>query len=144
MQALVLTAIALALAAAPAARAAELTDAARQAAFAADLKPFDAMQSQGWQGSPPLYRTTAEGKPDGVRFALQPGSYMIVAKCHCEQMDVTLVTPDAAEPKPLRASAQAALYSLDVTAPGTYLTGVDMDACQAKSCDFVVKVYRKK
>lgn len=144
MQRLALATAVLVLGAAPAALAVEQTDPGRRAELAKDFAPFDALQSQGWQGAPALYRTTAAGTPDAVRFELKPGAYMIVAKCHCDQMEATLVAPDGSEPRPLRSSAQAALFSLDVSAPGTYLTGVDMYACQAKSCDFAVKVYRKK
>jgi len=146
MQRLALMAAVLVLGGSPAALAGEQADAARQAELATDLKPFDAMESQGWEAPPPgaYYRTVAEGEPDAVQLQLKPGAYMIVAKCRCDQMDVTLVAPDASQPRPIRSSPQAALFGLDVSAPGTYLVGVDMGACQAKSCDFAVKAYRKK
>ena len=134
----------LALVGAPLAQAAEVVDPARQAALGEDMKPFDSMQAQGWETAAVAFRSTPQDEPDAATFELKPGAYTIVAKCHCDQMDVTLVAPNANKLPPLRSSAQAAMFSLDVPAAGTYLAGVDMNLCQAKTCDFVVKVYRKK
>lgn len=132
--------------AAGAASAAPQPDPGRIAAMAQRFEPFDKSGQQGWEAlsTQPVVRTAPEGGNDAVQFDLKPGSYMIVALCNCDQMDVTLVRPDASEPRPARSSDQAAMYSIDVTAPGTYLTGVDMGACSEKSCDFGVKVWRKK
>lgn len=146
MRRLAFTAATLALLAASVAQAAERDDSAGRKAMAEDFKPFDAMESQGWEAvaPSPFFRTIKADGSDAVQFDLKPGSYMIVAKCHCGDMEVTLVAPGGAQPMPLRSSAQAALFSIDATATGSYLAGIDMGDCDAKSCDVAVKVYRKK
>jgi hypothetical protein len=131
---------------AEAALAAPEEDQARIAAIGERFKVFDKTAETGWETvfPAPMVRTAAAGGADAVQFDLKPGSYMIVALCQCEQMDVTLVGPDASEHPPLRSNDQGAMYAVDVTAAGTFLTGVDMGSCTAKSCDFAVKVWRKK
>ncbi len=121
-------------------------DPIRQAVIAARFDPFDKAAGDGWEPAfpTPFYRLAGTGQPDAVPLALTPGAYMVVVLCNCETMDVSLVAPGGSTVAPSRTNDQGAMYSLDVAAPGDFLTGVDMNDCEDKACDFAVKVYRKK
>ncbi len=89
-------------------------------------------------------REVAASENDAVPMQLSAGAYMIVALCDCDLMDVTLVRPDGSVVQPARVSDQGAMYSLEATASGSYLAGIDMGACEEPTCRVAVKVYRKK
>jgi hypothetical protein len=122
------------------------TDIERQAEMAQRFEPFDSMPGPGWEAAfpTPFIRQVASGKPDSVTVPLKPGAYMVVVLCNCVSMDVSLFGPDRKAMPSLRSSDQASMYSLDVAAPAEYLTGVEMGDCNDRTCDFAVKVYRKK
>jgi hypothetical protein len=121
-------------------------DMERQASMALRFEPFDKGGGSDWSPAfpAPFFRTVAAGKPEPVPLQLKPGAYMIVVLCNCKAMEVTLVTADGSTITPLRSNEQGAMYSLDVKDAGGYLAGIDMDACDEASCDFAIKVYRKK
>jgi hypothetical protein len=109
--------------------------------------PFDkAAESDGWASiSPqPIFASVAVNKPEGSPMTLQAGSYRVVVLCNCNAMEVTLMRPDNSTVPPERSDDHGAMYSLDVPAPGVYLTGIDMDDCAKAACEVAVKVYRKK
>ena len=126
--------------------AAAAQEAALPAALVERFAPFDQAAQEGWEATTPapLLLTAATGKAAAAPMTLEPGSYRIVVLCDCALMDVTLLRPDSTTVPPERSGEQAAMYSLDVTIQGAYLTGVDMDDCAAVRCDVAVKVYRKK
>ncbi len=122
------------------------TDSARQTALAGRFEPFDQAAGAEWEPAfpTPFYRKAPANGPEPVTLALAPGAYMVVVLCRCESMDVTLIGPGGTKVEPMRHSDQAAMYSLDVTVAGDYLTGIDMGECGEKQCDLAVKVYKKK
>jgi len=146
MRPIALTCLAAMIAFAAPALAEPETDLERQAMMAQRFEPFDGAGGPDWETAfpAPFVRAVAEGKPDSVRIPLKTGAYMIVVLCNCGSMQVSLVGPGGVETKPLRAGEQAAMYSLDVPKDGEWLTGVDMGDCGEKTCDFAVKVWRKK
>ena len=121
-------------------------DLEREAAMAQRFAPFDSGGGPDWENAfpTPFLRTVGAGKPEPVAFSLKPGAYMIVVLCNCRSMKVSLVDTKGNTIAPLRINDQAAMYSLDVTAAGDYLTGIDMGGCDEKACDVGIKVYRKK
>jgi hypothetical protein len=144
-RALIIGVLAAALAAQVAAAEPE-TDMTRQAALAGRFEPFDKVAGEEWAPAfpTPFYRKAPANGPEPVTLALGPGAYMVVVLCQCESMDVSLIGPGGTKVEPVRHSDQAAMYSLDVTVAGDYLTGVDMGECGEKQCDLAVKVYKKK
>jgi hypothetical protein len=121
-------------------------DLEREAAMAQRFAPFDSGGGPDWENAfpTPFMRAIPAGKPEPVPFSLKPGAYMIVVLCNCQSMKVTLVDTQGNTFAPLRSNEQAAMYSLDVSKAGDYLTGIDMGGCDEKACDVGIKVYRKK
>ena len=132
--------------AAQAAAAAPLVGATPAQVLTERFAPFDQAAEDGWEVTTPapLLISASVDKPAGAPLTLQPGAYRIVVLCDCDMMEVTLLRPDSTAVPAERSDDHGAMYSLDVSAAGSYLTGIDMDDCAQATCQIGVKVYRKK
>ena len=97
--------------------------------------------------TPERDENTAEmfaAEPPAPPPAVTDDAYVVLARKYRPRRFEDLIGPGGTKVEPMRHSDQAAMYSLDVTVAGDYLTGIDMGECGEKQCDLAVKVYKKK